>query len=201
VRQVHHDIAARRRARDGGRRVSGERQRDEPDQHADIVWQHQLHLPSLFQFFSPQKVFTALGSNVLEVGFFVPGSNTPALTRGFGLVFTNVTLSNTTSITFFDASNASLGTFFAEPGGTRSLSFLGVDFRVEITNGYAALGPDETPRIGPRRNEQFCVRRASPRGVRGLCASGWGLLALGLLGGSRAIYSGPWVRRSRYMPR
>jgi len=48
--------------------------------------------PSLFQVFSPQKLFTAIGSNVLDVEFFVAGSNTPALTRGFGSVFTNVTL-------------------------------------------------------------------------------------------------------------
>jgi hypothetical protein len=61
--------------------------------------------PSLFQTFSPQKLFTALGSNVLDVDFFVPGSTTPALTRGFGAVFTNVTLSNTTSLTFFDSNN------------------------------------------------------------------------------------------------
>jgi hypothetical protein len=107
--------------------------------------------PSLFQTFSPQKLFTALGSNVLDVDFFVPGSTTPALTRGFGSVFTNVTLSNTTSLTFFDANNVSLGTFFAPavPGTNQSLSFLGVDFgidivsRVLITNGNAALGPNE----------------------------------------------------------
>jgi hypothetical protein len=109
--------------------------------------------PSLFQTFSPQKLFTALGSNVLDVDFFVPGSTTPALPRGFGSVFTNVTLPNTTSLTFFDSNNASLGTFFAQPGGTQSLSFLGVDFgsdvvsRVEITNGNAALGPNQGPGV------------------------------------------------------
>jgi hypothetical protein len=109
--------------------------------------------PSLFQTFSPQKLFTALGSNVLDVDFFVPGSTTPAMSRGFGSVFTNVTLPNVTSLTFFDASDASLGTFFVQPGGVQSLSFLGVDFgsdvvsRVEITNGNAALGPNEGPGV------------------------------------------------------
>ena len=111
--------------------------------------------PSLFQTFSPQKLFTALGSKVLDVDFFVPGSTTPALTRGFGSVFTNVTLSDTTSLTFFDANNVSLGTFFAPavPNSNQSLSFLGIDFgsdivsRVLITNGNAALGPDEGPGI------------------------------------------------------
>src|SRR5215813_4459340 len=111
--------------------------------------------PGLFQTFSPQKLFTALGSNVLDVDFLVPGSTTPALTRGFGSVFTNVTLANTTSLTFFDANNASLGIFFAPavPGAEQSLSFLGVDFgsdivsRVLITNGNAPLGPNEGPGI------------------------------------------------------
>jgi hypothetical protein len=105
--------------------------------------------PTLFQTFSPQKLFTALGSDVLGVDFLVPGSTTPALTRGFGSVFTNVTLADTTSITFFDAANASLGTFFVPPSGAQSLSFRGVDFgsdiisRVEITNGNAVLGPNQ----------------------------------------------------------
>src|SRR6267143_5153407 len=105
----------------------------------------------LFQTFSAQRLFTALGSNVLDVNFFVPGTTTLALTRGFGSVFTDVDLANTTSLQFFDASNTSLGTFFV-PAGTvanESLSFLGVDFgsnivsRVRITNGNTTLGPNE----------------------------------------------------------
>src|SRR5712691_1267072 len=107
--------------------------------------------PGLFQTFSLPRLFTALGSNVLDVNFFVPGTTIPALTRGFGSVFTDVDLANTTSLQFFDASNTSLGTFFvpAGPVANQSLSFLGVDFgsnivsRVRITNGNAALGPNE----------------------------------------------------------
>jgi len=104
--------------------------------------------PSLFQTFSPQRLFTALGSNSLDVNFFVPGSATPALTRGFGSVFTDVDLPNTTSIEFFAANNVSLGVFFV-PVANEGLSFLGVDFgsnivsRVRITSGNAALGPSE----------------------------------------------------------
>jgi len=111
--------------------------------------------PGLFQTFSSPRLFTALGSNVLDVNFFVPGSTTPALTRGFGSVFTDVDLANTTNLQFFDANGASLGTFFvpAGPVANESLSFLGVDFgdnvvsRVRITNGNAALGPNETGAI------------------------------------------------------
>jgi hypothetical protein len=88
---------------------------------------------------------------VLDVIFFVPGSTTAALTNGFGAVFTDVDLANTTSLTFFDSANASLGTFFVPAGTTaaESLSFLGVDFgsavvsRVRIASGNAALGPND----------------------------------------------------------
>src|SRR5262249_54688089 len=30
--------------------------------------------PSLFQVFSPQKLFTAIGSNIVDVNFFIPGT-------------------------------------------------------------------------------------------------------------------------------
>src|SRR5437899_4670148 len=66
---------------------------------------------SIFQTFSPQRLFTALGSNILDVNVFVPGSNTPATVSGFGSVFTDVDLANLTSIQYFDTNNASLGTF------------------------------------------------------------------------------------------
>jgi hypothetical protein len=49
--------------------------------------------PSLFQVFSPQKLFTAIGSNIVDVNFFIPGSSDRALTRGFGAVFTHAALS------------------------------------------------------------------------------------------------------------
>jgi hypothetical protein len=85
--------------------------------------------PSLFQVFSPQKLFTPIGSNIVDVSFFIPGSSTPALTRGFGSVFSDVNLANTTSLTFFGPSNESLGTFFVPAAtGDQTLSFLGVDF-------------------------------------------------------------------------
>ena len=104
---------------------------------------------SIFQTFSPQRLFTALGSNILDVNLFVPGSNTPATVSGFGSVFTDVDLANLTSIQYFDTNNASLGTFFV-PTANNGLSFLGVFFnagerisRVRITNGNSILGPND----------------------------------------------------------
>ena len=107
---------------------------------------------SIFMTFSAERLFTPIGSNVTDVFFFQPGSpSIPAFTSGFGAVFTNVTLSNTSSVQFFDANNASLGQIFATsaPGG---LSFAGGFFnagervaRVRITSGNTALGPNNGP--------------------------------------------------------
>lgn len=102
--------------------------------------------PGLFATFSAQRLFTSLGSTITDVTFFVPGSATPAFTRGFASVFTDVDLANTTSLQFFDVFGASLGTFFAPAAqGNETLSFLGVQFtaeqvgRVRITSGSQAL--------------------------------------------------------------
>jgi hypothetical protein len=105
---------------------------------------------STFERFSPQRIFTAVGSNIMDVNFFVPGTNTPALVSGFGAIFLDVDLLNTTSIQFFDANGNSLGTFFAPAvSGNETFSFLGVSFgsavvsRVRITSGNTALGPND----------------------------------------------------------
>lgn len=108
--------------------------------------------PNQFATFSPQKLFTALGSNIVDINFFVPGSATSALTNAFGAVFTDVDLANTTAIEFFDASLQSLGSFFAPNfAGDATLSFLGVRFtegrvvsRVRITSGNQTLAPGNT---------------------------------------------------------
>lgn len=69
--------------------------------------------PAQFQTFSPNKLFTVLGSTSFDVNFFVAGSNTPATVSAFGAVFADVDLLNTSSIEFFDAQNNSLGLFFS----------------------------------------------------------------------------------------
>ena len=100
--------------------------------------------PTLFAPFSPQRLFTPLGSNITDISFFIPGTNTPALTRGFGTVFSDVDAPLVTSIQLFGQNGSSLGTFFA-PGIplNESFSFLGISFptaviaRVRITTRNA----------------------------------------------------------------
>jgi hypothetical protein len=107
-----------------------------------------------FQTFSPERLFTAIGFNVMDVVFFVPGSASQAFVSGFGSVFTDVDSATSTTIQYFDQAGASLGTFAvpASLPGSQTLSFLGVSFnggervsRVRITSGNAPLGPTDNP--------------------------------------------------------
>ena len=102
-----------------------------------------------FGVFSTQRLFTALGSNITNVTFFVPGTTTPATVSAFGAVFTDVETLGGTTLQFFTPASVSLGTFNVPVGTVAdgSLSFLGVSFNageqigsVRITSGNAALG-------------------------------------------------------------
>jgi hypothetical protein len=148
-----------------------------------------LTYPSLFQVFSPQKLFTAIGSNIVDVSFFIPGTTTPSLTRGFGAVFSDVDLANTTSLMFFGPNNESLGTFFVPSfPGDQTFSFLGVDFgspevsRVRITNGNAALGPDELAGRDLVVMDDFIYGEPVPGPIVGAGLPGLILASVGLLG-------------------
>ena len=114
-----------------------------------------------FAPFSPQRLFTAVGSNIVDVNFFVPGTATPAGVKGFGAIFSDVDLANTTSIQYFSTTGAPLGTFFAPALlGTQTLSFVGASSfdggaligRVRITNGNAVLGARVTDQNGDARD-------------------------------------------------
>ena len=105
-----------------------------------------------FRTFSPERLFTAIGSTQTTVDFFQAGTATPATTNGFGSVFTDVDESGPTTIQYFDAAGESLGTFTVPAtGGEATLSFLGVSFnegervaRVTITSGNQVLAPGNT---------------------------------------------------------
>jgi hypothetical protein len=112
-----------------------------------------------FTAFSPQRIFTPLGSNVTDMKFFVPGTNgaTPATVSSFGAVFTDVALANDTRMQFFDANGKEILNVAAEPGTVPngSLSFLGATdtagaqiAEVRITTGTTALGPNNNPAAG-----------------------------------------------------
>lgn len=103
--------------------------------------------PTEFVPFSGQKLFTPVGTNLTDVTFFVPGTNTPATTGAFGSVFTDVDLAGATTLSFFRQDDSLLGTFEV-PVADKGLSFLGVQFiglneaifRVRIQTGNAVVG-------------------------------------------------------------
>jgi hypothetical protein len=101
----------------------------------------------IFKTFSEEKLFSPIGSNLVVITFFVPGTNTPATVRGFGAVYTDVDTAHT-AFEYFDKDGKSLGSF-ETPIADNGLSFLGVVFdeaivaSVEVRYGTGALGPDD----------------------------------------------------------
>jgi hypothetical protein len=106
-----------------------------------------------FVTFSAPRLFTAVNTNVLDVNFFVPGTNIKATTNGFGAVFTDVDLPDSTQIEYYDAEDNLLLAEYVDPS-PQGLSFLGATFdegnlfRARITSGNTALGPDDDPANG-----------------------------------------------------
>jgi hypothetical protein len=99
-----------------------------------------------FSFFSPNKIFSPVGSNVLDVLLRVAGQPTPAVVRGFGVVFSDVDVANTTTVQLFAQDGSSLGTLTAPVrSDARGLSFVGVSYdqpviaRARITLGSGTL--------------------------------------------------------------
>jgi hypothetical protein len=100
-----------------------------------------------FQAFSPKRLFMSVGSNTSVAEFRVPGTNTPAYVKSFGVIFVDVDQDNTASIEFFDG-DRSLGKYNAPKatGNTKQFSFLGVRFpnnrvtKVVIRSGQSVLG-------------------------------------------------------------
>jgi hypothetical protein len=101
-----------------------------------------------FEAFSPERLFSPIGSNIVDLTFFVPGSSVPAVTRGFGAVYTDVDVVENTAFEYFGADGNSLGTY-STPVSNEGLSFLGVSFdtpsvaRVRIRYGNSSLGPND----------------------------------------------------------
>jgi hypothetical protein len=120
---------------------------------------------TIFKAFSLSRLFSAIGSKVTDTLFFVPGtSDVKAVTRGFGVVFTDVDLPDggddpspkqggkraSTLIEYFGADGEVLFSSFAPSSpGDGNLTFFGIVFddariaRVRITVG-ATPGPDDS---------------------------------------------------------
>jgi hypothetical protein len=124
----------------------------------------------IFSTFSPERLFTPVGSNITEALFFVPGTldpatnvAQPATVSGFGAVFTDVdqpdgsgpgrkrgNRRSSTLMEYYDADGELLfSSFVPASPGDGSLSFFGIVFddapiaRVRITSGNVAPGPDD----------------------------------------------------------
>ena len=100
-----------------------------------------------FKAFSPKVMFSAVGGNVITTVFRVAGEATPAGVTGFGAVFSDVDLDNTSSIELFDKDGVSLGRYVApRRSDANGLSFVGAKYdaaivaSVKITCGNGALG-------------------------------------------------------------
>ena len=98
-----------------------------------------------FKPFSGKRIVTAVNTNITELVFKVPGTNTDASIKGFGLVFSDVDNSDYTTVEFFNG-NKSLGVFKAPArNDANGFSFLGVFFpdekitRIKIVAGNGVL--------------------------------------------------------------
>jgi hypothetical protein len=104
---------------------------------------------AIFKTFSGERLFSPIGSNIVDLTFTVPSTQTPAVVRGFGAVYTDID-TNHTAFEYFDRNGRSLGQF-SVPIANSGLSFLGVLFdqpivaRVRIAYGTVALGPNDGP--------------------------------------------------------
>ena len=132
---------------------------------------HNPTYATAFGAFSPLRLFSAVGSNVIETTFVVPVENVPATVNGFGAIFTDVDQPDggsnggvrgnhgaSTFLECFDRNGELLfsGAVPAAPGDAGQ-SFLGILFEdariasVRITAGDVAPGPDDGSPLLPRQ--------------------------------------------------
>jgi hypothetical protein len=124
--------------------------------------------PNQFQTFSAERLFSPIGSNIVDITFFIPGApDEPALTRGFGAIYTDVDETHS-SFEFFGEDDVSLGTFFV-PTNPEGLSFLGVLFdnsvvkRIRITYGNSPLGPTDGGDVDVAVMDDFIFAEPQPQ--------------------------------------
>ena len=124
--------------------------------------------PDEFQTFSAERLFSPIGSNIVDITFSVPGSpEVPALVRGFGAVYTDVDESES-SFEFFAEDDVSLGEFLV-PANDKGLSFLGVLFdnpvvkHIRIRYGNSPLGPTDRGTVDVAVMDDFIFGEPQPQ--------------------------------------
>ena len=110
--------------------------------------------PDQFIPFSDPRLFSPAGSNIVDVNFFIPGTDTPATVVGFGAIFTDIDLDDSTKIDMFDVNGSNIYSSPIVDSSPQGLSFRGAlfdnpeIFRVRITSGNTAIGADDDPANG-----------------------------------------------------
>jgi hypothetical protein len=121
-----------------------------------------------FKTFSAERLFSPIGSNVVNLRFYVPGTKRRAVVRGFGAVYTDIDRRENTAFEYFDARGRSLGKY-AVPRRPSGLSFLGVVFsrpivaRVRIEYGSGPLGPSDRANYDAAVMDDFIYGEPQPR--------------------------------------
>lgn len=144
-----------------------------------------------FQTFSAQRLFTAVGSNITDVLFYVPGTMTVATTSAFAAIFVDVEVAAQTRIEFFDESNSLFFSRDVLVAGNQGLSFVGAVAnagerisRVRLTSGMNTLisnGVLGNPNDDIVVMDDFLY--AEPQALQSVPEpSSFPLVALGLLG-------------------
>ncbi|MGB3079837.1 MAG: hypothetical protein WBB31_12210, partial [Saprospiraceae bacterium] len=83
-----------------------------------------------------------------DIYFYVPGSQAPAVVRGFGAVYIDVDLPESGAFEFFDKDDHSIGSY-STPMLNNGFVFLAVYYdkpiihHIRITYGNSQLGPDD----------------------------------------------------------
>lgn len=102
--------------------------------------------PDDFFPYSEERLFSPVGGTTFDISFFDPATQVdPALSRGLGIVFSDVEVAGATTITLFDIDGNALLTKAALPGASGGLSFVGLIFdkptiaRASITTGNTPI--------------------------------------------------------------
>jgi hypothetical protein len=106
---------------------------------------------TFLQTFSAQRLFgvvhpTANGlrdSPIVDIYFYIPGTNVPATVSGFGVVFSDVDLANTAGVICYGVDGTQIGISLA-PAANGGLSFVGISFNAGERISHVKIGIGNT---------------------------------------------------------